>query len=269
MKKTEQVIGDPIALTVMPNKRSQLVFPQKTESDCRSAGRQRPRLLDLFCCAGGAGTGYSMAGFEVVGVDINPQPNYPFPFIQTDALSLDPKFISTFDAIHASPPCQSYSDLAKRNGNADAWPRLIDPVRDILVRSELPYVIENVEGAPLRNPIVLCGTMFSGLRVIRHRLFETNFPILTPQHGVHPKVHTFDKRKSHYGKTNDMLDFVQVTGGGNCTIAAARDAMGINWMTKYELNEAIPPAYTKFIGKQLLAYLGVTGQAEFGFQQNA
>ena len=89
---------------------------------------------------------------------------------------------------------------------------------------------------------MLCGTMFNGLRVLRHRLFEANFPILTPTHGKHPKVHTFDKRKSHYGKTDDMKDFVQVTGGGNCTIAAAKDAMGITWMTKNELNEAIPPA---------------------------
>jgi DNA (cytosine-5)-methyltransferase 1 len=137
------------------------------------------------------------------------------------------------------------------------------------VRSGLPYIIENVEGAPLRDPIVLCGTMFKGLRVLRHRLFEANFPILTPKHGTHPKVHTFDKRKSHYGKTNDMRDFVQVTGGGNCTIAAARDAMGIDWMTKNELNEAIPPAYTRFIGKQLLAYMVAMEQAKSELRHNA
>ena len=215
----------------------------------------KPRLLDLFCCAGGVGVGYARAGFEVVGVDIKPQPHYPLPFIQADALNLDPKFVALFDAIHASPPCQSYSDLAKRNGNADAWPRLIEPVREMLVKSGKPYVIENVEGAPLLNPIVLCGTMFPGLRVLRHRLFEANFPISVPPHGKHPKVHTFDKRKSHYGKTNDMVDFVQVTGGGNCSIVAARDAMGIDWMTKPEMNEAIPPDYTYLIGKQLMKYL--------------
>ncbi len=133
--------------------------------------RNKPRLLDLFCCAGGAGVGYAEAGFEVVGVDINAQPNYPLPFIQHDVLKLDLKFIRLFDAVHASPPCQSYSDLAKRNRNADAWPRLIEPVREILFRSGLPYIIENVEGAPLISPVMLCGTMFRGLRVIRHRLF--------------------------------------------------------------------------------------------------
>ncbi|MCI0552010.1 MAG: DNA cytosine methyltransferase [Anaerolineae bacterium] len=217
--------------------------------------KRKPRLLDLFCCAGGAGVGYAKAGFDVIGIDNKPQPHYPLPFIQTDALTLDPKFLALFDAIHASPPCQAYSDLAKRNRNGHEWPRLIEPIREILIRSGLPYVIENVDGAPLRDPIVLCGTMFKGLRVIRHRLFETNFPITAPEHKKHPKVHTFDKRKSHYGKTNDMRDFVQVTGGGNCTVVAARDAMGINWMTKKELNEAIPPAYAYYIGKRLLVHL--------------
>lgn len=217
--------------------------------------RNRPRLLDLFCCAGGAGVGYRKAGFDVIGVDIKPQPNYPLPFIQADVLALDDKFIGSFDVVHASPPCQAYSDLAKRNRNAHEWPRLIEPVREMLVKSALPYVIENVDGAPLRNPVVLCGTMFKELRVLRHRLFETNFPLLIPPHGKHPKVHTFDRRKSHFGKTNEWIDFVQVTGGGNCTLAAARAAMGIDWMTKIEINEAIPPAYTRFIGAQLLRYL--------------
>jgi DNA (cytosine-5)-methyltransferase 1 len=237
-------------------------FPKRGgKSVARSGAKRKPRLLDLFCCAGGAGVGYSRAGFEVVGVDIDPQPRNPLPFIKADVFSLDPKFIALFDAIHASPPCQSYSDLAKRNRNADAWPRLIEPVRRLLKKSGLPYVIENVDGAPLRDPIVLCGTMFPGLRVLRHRLFEASFPILVPPHGKHPKVHTLDKRKSHYGKTNDMKDFVQVTGGGNCSIAAARDAMGIDWMNKGELNEAIPPVYTEFVGRQLLSHLAVVEPA--------
>ena len=119
----------------------------------------------------------------------------------------------------------------------------------------LPYVIENVEGAPLQNYVVLCGTMFFGLRVLRHRLFETNFPIIPPPHQPHPKVHTLDKRKSHYGKTDEWKDYVQVTGGGNSSVAAARDAMGIGWMLKKELNEAIPPAYTEFVGREMLQHL--------------
>ncbi len=224
-------------------------------SSASSGKPVRPRLLDLFCCAGGAAVGYNEAGFEIVGVDIDPQLRYPFEFIQADALQLEPDFLSSFDAIHASPPCQSYSDLAKRNRNGHKWPRLVEPVRQMLIASGCPYVIENVDGAPLLNPVVLCGTMFPGLRVLRHRLFETNFPLKAPPHGKHPKVHTFDKRKSHYGKTNEWTDFVQVTGGGNCTIAAAREAMGIQWMSKLEINEAIPPAYTRFIGEQLVEHL--------------
>lgn len=215
-----------------------------------NAAGVKPRLLDLFCCAGGAGIGYSRAGFDVVGVDIAPQPNYPLPFIQADALTLGRDFLASFDAIHASPPCQSYSDLAKRNRNADKWPRLIEPVREMLDEIGRPYVIENVDGAPMIDPVVLCGTMFPPLRVLRHRLFEANFEIVPPVHRKHPKVHTFDRRKAHFGKTDEWKDFVQVTGGGNCTLAAARAAMGIDWMTKAEINESIPPAYTEFIGKQ-------------------
>ena len=213
------------------------------------------RLLDLFCGAGGATIGYHEMGFEVVGVDIAPQPNYPFEFIEADALTLDPEFTDSFDAIHASPPCQAYSDLAARNGNADDWPKLIEPIRDILLATGKPYVIENVEGAPLIDYIVLCGTMFPGLRVLRHRLIEANFAIYPPRHGKHPLVHTLDRRKAHYGKTDERYDFVQVTGGGNCSVEAASDAMGIDWMTKRELNESIPPAYTRFIGGILLSRL--------------
>lgn len=208
----------------------------------------RPRLLDLFCGAGGAALGYHRAGFEVVGVDHAPQPRFPFSFVQADAMGLSQEYLSSFDVIHASPPCQAYSDLAARNGNADDWPRLIEPVRKMLAATGRPYVIENVEGAPLQDYIVLCGTMFPGLRVLRHRLFEANFPILVPAHPRHPLCHTKDKRKRHYGKTDEWRDFVTVTGGGNCSVAAARDAMGIDWMTKVEINEAIPPAYAEHVG---------------------
>jgi DNA (cytosine-5)-methyltransferase 1 len=248
--------GDLTALNKVMDKF--LRFPpqsQKQKTKAAAPLGRKPRLLDLFCCAGGAGVGYTRAGFEVVGVDIDPQPNYPLPFIQTDALKLDAKFLATFDAIHASPPCQSYSDLAKRNANGHEWPRLIEPVRAMLKKTGLPYIIENVDNAPLLNAVTLCGTMFPGLRVLRHRLFEANFEIIPPPHKKHPRVHTFDKRKSHYGKTDDMKDFVQVTGGGNCSIAAARDAMGIGWMNKGEINESIPPAYTEFVGKELLRHM--------------
>lgn len=200
--------------------------------------------------------GYHRAGFEVVGVDIDPQPNYPFEFVQHDALTLDWDWIMSFDVVHASPPCQSYSDLAKRNKNGDKWPQLIEPVRELLQATGKPWIIENVEGAPLRQPVVLCGTMFPGLRVIRHRLFESNVELETPAHPVpHPLVFTHDKRKSHYGKLDQDIAYVQVTGGGNCTMKNAREAMGgIDWMrTKVELNESIPPAYTEYLGRQLLA----------------
>ncbi len=206
---------------------------------------------------GGAGVGYKRAGFEVVGVDIDPQPNYPLTFVQADALTLDPDFLSSFDVIHASPPCQSYSDLAKRNGNADAWPRLVEPVREMLRATGRPYVIENVQGAPLLDPMILCGTMFPELRVLRHRLFESNIALVAPPHKRHPLVFTHDKRKSHYGKLDQDTAYVQVTGGGNCSIANARDALGIDWMTKGELNESIPPVYTEYIGHQFMRHLSI------------
>lgn len=214
----------------------------------------KPRLLDLFCGAGGAALGYARAGFEVIGVDVEYQPNYPFTFMQGDALDMWPRGYEGFDAIHASPPCQGYSDLRHRTGVE--YPRLIGPTRQLLRRLGLPYVIENVEGAPLREPITLCGTMFPGLRVLRHRLFESSVPLVTPAHPEkHPLVFTHDKRKGHYGRLDQDTAFVQVTGGGNCSLANARAAMGIDWMNKAEINEAIPPAYTEFIGGQLLAAL--------------
>lgn len=214
----------------------------------------KPRLLDLFCCQGGAAVGYERAGFIVTGVDIEPQPRYPFIFLQADALNyLKDGLADDYDAIHASPPCQHYSDLAKRNGNADEWPDLIGPTRDLLIASGLPWIIENVEGAPLRDPVMLCGTQFPGLRVIRHRLFESNVSLAAPPHGKHPLVFTHDKRKAHYGKLDQDTSFVQVTGGGNATIANKKNAMGISWMDNHGLNEAIPPAYTEYLGYQLRA----------------
>ena len=214
------------------------------------------RLLDLFCCAGGASTGYVQAGFEVVGVDIAEQPNYPFDFIRKDVLDLDVEWVRQFDAVHASPPCQGYSVLAARTGTGDKWAKLVPAMRAFLRESGVPYVIENVVGAPLLDPLTLCGTMFPELRVIRHRLFESNVQLLAPGPcRPHPLCHTLDKRKRHYGLTDEWRDYVQVNGGGNCSVAAARDAMGIDWMTKKELNEAIPPAYTRLLGLQLIEHL--------------
>ena len=199
--------------------------------------------------------GYANAGFKVYGVDIKDQPNYPFTLTIDDALNLTEGVYKHFDLIHASPPCQAHSDLQKQSKRD--YTDLIGPVREMLIATGKPYIIENVDGAPLHTPITLCGTMFPGLRVIRHRLFESNLPLVSPEiHPKHPLVFTYDKRKKHYGKLNQNVHFVQVTGGGNCTWENALDAMGIPWyMTKKEVNEAIPPAYTKFLGEQVLEYL--------------
>ena len=229
----------------------------------------RPLLLDLFCCAGGAGVGYRRAGFDVVGVDRAKQPRYPFAFHRGDALAVLADLarqvaagqVPTFAgrpvaATHGSPPCQRYCDLARQNKRE--YPDLVAPTRDLMRAVGLPWVIENVPEAPLLDPIVLCGTMFPGLRVIRHRGFESSVPLVAPPHppGPHPLCYTLDKRKPHYGRLDEWTAFVTVTGGGNCSKAAASDAMGIDWMiVKGELNEAIPPAYTEYVGKQLMESL--------------
>lgn len=215
----------------------------------------KPIAFDFFCCAGGAAKGLERAGFEVIGVDMTAHANYPYHMIRGDLFSLERRLINFGDFYWASPPCQKHSDLAKRNRNAHEWPDHIPETRRLLQSLGKPWVIENVEGAPLINPVTLCGTMFSGLRVLRHRLFETNFPLIAPPHPSHPICHTFDKRKRQFGKTDEMRDFVQVTGGGNCSLKAASEAMGIDWMTKNEINEAIPPAYSEFIGRAALAHI--------------
>lgn len=164
------------------------------------------RLLDLFCNAGGAGMGYHLAGFEVVGVDLHPQKNYPFAFIQHDALTLDPRFLATFDAIHASPPCQGYTSMRHAPG-AKGAARLIGPTRAMLERTGLPWIIENVEDArpEMRDPLTLCGSMFSlgaqGCRLQRHRLFESNVAISAPkpcQHDEQPVIGVYGGRARHF-----------------------------------------------------------------------
>jgi DNA (cytosine-5)-methyltransferase 1 len=215
----------------------------------------KPRLLDLFCGAGGAAKGYADAGFDVVGVDILPQPHYPFPFVLDDALeyvAAHDSFGRKFDAIHASPPCQAYSMLTAswRTNKGREYPDLIAPTRTLLEATGLPYVIENVIGAPLFDPILLCGSMFPGLGVRRHRLFETNWPLIAPecQHAAMPRRYAVMR----HGRTY-MSAFAPVYGsGGGKAMAEWADAMGIDWMRHAEMAEAIPPAYTQFIGEELL-----------------
>lgn len=217
-------------------------------------------LLDLCCKQGAASLGFYLAGFNVVGSDREPQPRYPFPFIQADLRDLDAQWISeNFDAAAGSPPCWEFSDLKHRTGKT--YENFIPETRALFEASGLPYVIENVEGAPLRTPITLCGTMFDGLRVSRHRVFESNLALYTPRPCPprHPLHYTMDKRKDHYGQLDEWTDFVMVTGGGNCSRAAASDAMGgLDWMTKDGMNQAVPPAYTRWIGEQLTDYLDAT-----------
>jgi len=208
--------------------------------------RRRPLLLDLYCCAGGSSVGYHNAGFDIVGMDRDPQPNFPFEFIQGAAEHLDPSFFFGFAAISASPPCQAYTIAQRINRNKH--PDLVAITREKLQASGLPWVIENVVRAPLINPAMLCGSMFPHLRTYRHRLFETNFPLVAPPH----PEHIAPVRKM--GRPPQEGDFMHVVGNFS-GIAQARKAMGIDWMTRDELREAIPPAYTEFVGQQLMRHI--------------
>ena len=211
------------------------------------------RLLDLFCGAGGAAMGYHQAGFtDIVGVDIVPQPNYPFTFIQGDALE-PPVRLEDFDLIHASPPCQRYSVAASIHGNSDTHPDLVAPTQTLL--NGYAYVIENVPGAPVRRDAVLCGSMFPPLEVRRHRLFELSDPwiVLTPpcEHS-RPKFTVFGHSVLRLGHREDSSDRERFPLRERASIEDGRRAMGIDWMNRDELSEAIPPAYTKYIGEQFL-----------------
>jgi DNA (cytosine-5)-methyltransferase 1 len=224
----------------------------------------RPRLLDLFCGAGGAAMGYHRAGFDVVGVDINPQPHYPFTFHQGDAMTYP---LDGFDAIHASPPCQAYS--VTRHSHGKAHPELIDDVRPRLDAIGVPWVMENVVGAPLRNPFELCGTMFdlvaedadgSPLFLRRHRLFESGYLIFLPQpcRCVGWKARGWGIGGVYGGGSSDRTHAKNVRRGGYTPgVGVRRSLMGIDWTTQDELSQAIPPAYTEWIGAQLLRVVSV------------
>ena len=221
-----------------------------------SSNGSKPILLDLYCGAGGASMGYHRAGFQVIGVDHKPMPTYPFWFLRADALDFlnHPESWPFQPAvIHASPPCQKWTSYIQNiRRTSDQYPDMIEPTRERLESLDLPYVIENIERAPLLDPIILCGTMFEGLRVIRHRKFESNMTLTEPDHPLHPHTFATDTRRRGYGRLDPDKDFITVAGGGNSTAAQARDAMQIDWMTKPELNQAIPPAYTEWIGRQIM-----------------
>jgi DNA (cytosine-5)-methyltransferase 1 len=200
----------------------------------------RPRLLDLFCGAGGAAMGYHRAGFDVTGVDIAPQPRYPFAFVQADALTYP---LEGFDAIHASPPCQAYSIMRHLPWLAGReWWDSVPPTLERLASARVPWVVENVQGAPL-DGITLCGTMF-GLRlpdgrpVYRHRLFASSVWMLAPGHGKHYRIQRAGR-----------------TLGSRASEAA--DGIGVEWMTKAGRGQAIPPAYTEWMGARILERIGV------------
>lgn len=221
------------------------------------------KLLDLYCKAGGAAAGYHQAGFEVVGVDIEDQPNYPFEFVKMDAIEfLKTQDISQFDAIHASPPCQAhtrakYLSAARNEGKYRYHADFIRETREILQKIGKPYVIENVVGAPLINPIALSGTQFKNLYTQRRRIFESNVRLSEPD------ALPVKKKTPTAGNGFGQDGFISICGSGGVRGMNAKQIVlywgfalgGIDWMTRAELAEAIPPAYTEFIGKQLVEYI--------------
>lgn len=226
------------------------------------------RIVDLFSGAGGAAVGYHRAGFEVIGVDIEPQPHYPFDFIQGDALEMlgdwlhgtyDWAEVGEIDAIHASPPCQAWSvATAPHRGRGAVYPELIEPTRELLEKTGLPYVIENVPGAPLQDPVWLCGCQFGlttrlrgqtvGLR--RKRGFEATFHI--PSAGPHDHSPVSITVTGH-----DVPSHLRARVG-RVPIETRREVMGIDWMNRDELGEALPPAYTEWVGLALRQHLMTT-----------
>lgn len=208
----------------------------------------KKRLLDLYCCGGGASLGYEQAGFEVTGIDIEPQPKYKGNFIQSDAIEYLKSHWQEYDAIHASPPCQAYSTASMQfRINGKEYIDLINDTRVELIKTGKPYIIENAPGAPLINPVIFCGTMF-GMRTYRHRLFESNLKISTPPH----KNHTFKNTKMGRRPVDD--EFIQYVGHFS-GVKKVQEMTGLHHLGQYELAQSIPPQYTKHIGEQLIKYL--------------
>jgi DNA (cytosine-5)-methyltransferase 1 len=189
--------------------------------------------------------GYYCAGFDVAGVDLQAQPRYPFPFWQRDALDFLRRYGKFFDAVHASPPCQAFTNAQKIQKNEH--PDLVGPVREILLELGKPFVIENVPGAPLLDPVELCGAMF-GLETYRHRLFESNVQLVAPEHPEHVA------RTTKMGRAPKEGEFMHIVGNFS-GVEKARRVMQMPWATRDGLREAIPPIYAKFIGVQLLAHI--------------
>jgi len=240
------------------NARQLLAVPPGYCSDCG-----RPKLLDVCCNAGGASMGYHRAGFCVTGVDnVDFSKRYPFRFIRADAATYIREHGHEYAVRAGSPPCQFHTLCQRIQGNEH--PDIIEDVRDAMLEVGGPYVIENVVGAPLIDPIMLCGAMFPGLRVYRHRLFESNVPLTVPQfpYGTirgpwldecgwpHPY------RLTKMGRPPKPNEFMHVVGNFS-GVDAAREAMGIDWMVRDELRESIPPLFTKHLGEQLISHIAV------------
>ncbi|MGX1254121.1 hypothetical protein RKD48_006632 [Streptomyces ambofaciens] len=225
--------------------------------------RRRPRVLDLFCCAGGAGMGYWLAGFEVVGVDIQPRPRYPFEFIQGDALTVMHERGQEFHLVHASPPCQSSCTLTKGTNKGRTYIDLIPQMRDIALWYGVDWVMENVSGADLRRDLTLCGEQFN-LGVIRHRHFELGWIGCDPVQPMPHRKHRGPVRGWRHGVWRDGPYIAAYgKGGGKGTVHEMQQAMGIWWTDVHEeLTEAIPPAYTEWIGIEWLRRSEWNGRAE-------
>jgi DNA (cytosine-5)-methyltransferase 1 len=213
------------------------------------------KALDLFCCAGGAGVGLHRAGFDVTGVDIAPQPEYPFEFVQGNALEAD---LTGYDFVWASPPCQCFTKYGNCRPNlADKYEDLIEATRQKLKAWGGAWIMENVVGAPLHNPVTLCGSMF-GLDVRRHRLFESNMGLKAGKcdHKMWDPNRYPGGRSRERGHARVLCRGTVEVGRWNIPIATQQAAMGIDWITDLrKLSESIPPAYSEFLGRQVIEIL--------------